>query len=126
RSYLFSLGSILYTMLTGYRPFQGDSALTVSFQVVNREPVPVSALDSELSPDVDYIISRAMAKDAAQRYQTGMEMALDLQDVRNGFLPRSTMGALPANADAEPSPLDTCGLTTLTCSLPLSDRPTGN
>src|SRR5437588_1504730 len=126
RSDLFSLGSILYTMLTGYRPFQGDSALTVSFKVVNREPVPVSALDSELSPDVDYIISRAMAKDAAQRYQTGMEMALDLQDVRNGFLPRSTMGALPPKADAEPSPLDTCGLSTVKFSLPLAARPAGN
>jgi hypothetical protein len=99
--------------------------MTVSFKVVNREPVPVSALDSEVSPDIDYVISRAMAKEVAQRYQTGMEMALDLQDVRNGFLPRSTMGALPPKADAAPSPLDTCGLSTVKFSLPLPSAAAG-
>jgi len=125
RSDLFSLGCVLYTMLTGYRPFQGNSALTVSFKVVNREPVPVSALDSELSPDIDYIISRALAKDVSQRYQTGMEMALDLEDVRNGFLPRSTMGALPPKADIKQSSLDTCGLSTVKFSLPLPPRARG-
>jgi serine/threonine protein kinase len=122
RSDLFSLGAVLYTMLTGYRPFQGNSALTVSFKVVNREPVPVSALDSEVSPEVDYIIGRAMAKDPAQRYQTGMEMALDLQDVRQGFLPRSTMGAPRPATNAKESPLETGGLSTVRFSLPLTDR----
>src|SRR5271154_3479262 len=48
RSDLFSLGVILYTVLTGYRPFQGNSALTVSYKVVNREPVPATLLDTGL------------------------------------------------------------------------------
>ncbi|HYL16838.1 MAG TPA: serine/threonine-protein kinase [Terriglobales bacterium] len=122
RSDLFSLGAVLYTMLTGYRPFQGNSALTVSFKVVNREPVPVSALDSEVSPEVDYIIARAMAKDPAQRYQTGMEMALDLQDVRQGFLPRTTMSAPRPASNAGPSSLDTGGLSTVKFSLPLASQ----
>jgi serine/threonine protein kinase len=91
RSDLFSLGVILYTLLTGYRPFQGNSALTVSFKVVNREPVPISALDPNLSPGLDYIVARAIAKAPADRYQTGMEMALDLQDVQQNFIPRSSM-----------------------------------
>ncbi|PYX85825.1 MAG: hypothetical protein DMG68_17085, partial [Acidobacteria bacterium] len=91
RSDLFSLGVILYTLLTGYRPFQGNSALTVSFKVVNREPVPISALDPNLSPGLDYVVSRSIAKNPAERYQTGMEMALDLQDVQQNFIPRSSM-----------------------------------
>ena len=63
RSDLFSLGVILYTVLTGYRPFQGNSALTVAFKIVNRDPIPATVLDTELPPALDYIISRAIAKD---------------------------------------------------------------
>ena len=89
RSDLFSLGVILYTILTGYRPFQGNSALTVSFKVVNRQPVPATVLDTDLPPGLDYIIARAMAKDPAQRYQRGMEMALDIQALREEREPPS-------------------------------------
>ena len=84
RSDLFYLGVVLYTVLTGYRPFQGNSALTVSYKVVNREPVPATVLDTDLPVGLDYIIGRAMAKDPAQRYQRGMEMVLDVQDLRAG------------------------------------------
>jgi len=89
RSDLFSLGVILYTMLTGHRPFQGNSAATVSFKVTKREPLPASAFDSTFPPDVDYVIARAMAKDPAARYQTGREMALDLHSILRGQNPRS-------------------------------------
>jgi serine/threonine-protein kinase len=89
RSDLFSLGVILYTVLTGYRPFQGNSAVTVSFKVVNRDPVPATVLDTELPQGVDYIIARAMAKDPAERYQRGMEMVLDIQEMRQGREPWS-------------------------------------
>lgn len=82
RSDLFSLGVVLYTLLTGYRPFQGNSALTISFKVVNRNPLPATAFDSGFPPELDYIISRAMAKDPAQRYQTGKEMAADVHALR--------------------------------------------
>jgi tRNA A-37 threonylcarbamoyl transferase component Bud32 len=89
RSDLFSLGVILYSVLTGYRPFQGNSAVTVSYKVVNREPVPACVLDTELPPGLDYIIARAMAKDPTQRYQRGMEMVLDIQELREGREPWS-------------------------------------
>jgi serine/threonine-protein kinase len=89
RSDLFSLGVILYTILTGYRPFQGNSAVTVSFKVVNRDPMPATLLDTELPKGLDYIIARAMAKDSAQRYQRGMEMVLDIQELRAGREPWS-------------------------------------
>jgi tRNA A-37 threonylcarbamoyl transferase component Bud32 len=82
RSDLFSLGVILYTILTGYKPFQGNSALTVAFKIVNRDPVPATVLDTELPPGLDHIISRAIAKDPSQRYQRGMEMVLDIQKLQ--------------------------------------------
>jgi serine/threonine-protein kinase len=89
RSDLFSLGVILYTMLTGHRPFQGNSAVTISFKVVNRDPLPATLLDTELPPGLDYIISRAIAKDPALRYQRGLEMVLDIQHLQQGREPWS-------------------------------------
>jgi tRNA A-37 threonylcarbamoyl transferase component Bud32 len=110
RSDLFSLGVVLYTVLTGYRPFQGNSALTVSFKVVNREPVPATVLETELPQGLDYIIARAMAKDPAERYQRGMEMVLDIQELREGRepwskakLPGSPAAGHAANERAKPS-----------------------
>jgi serine/threonine-protein kinase len=87
RSDLFSLGVVLYTVLTGYKPFQGNSALTVSFKVVNRDPIPATLLDTELPQGLDYIIARAMAKDRAQRYQSAMEMVRDIRHLREGREP---------------------------------------
>src|ERR1022692_3490777 len=84
RSDLFSLGVILYTMVTGHRPFQGNSAITVSFKVVNRDPIPATLLDTELPAGLDHIIERAMAKDPADRYQRGAEMVLDIQNLQAG------------------------------------------
>jgi serine/threonine-protein kinase len=79
RSDLFSLGVILYYMLTGHRPFQGNSTTTVCFKLVNHEPLPVSAFESKFPPELDKIVARAMAKDPAQRYQSGMAMASDIR-----------------------------------------------
>src|ERR1700680_4702838 len=66
RSDLFSLGVILYTVVTGHMPFQGNSAITVSYKVVNRDPIPATLLDTELPAGLDHIIERAMAKDPAE------------------------------------------------------------
>jgi len=82
RSDLFSLGVILYSMITGFRPFQGNSAQTVCFKVMNIEPVPVTSLQHELPPALDAIISRAIAKDPDERYQSGSELASDIQAFR--------------------------------------------
>jgi serine/threonine protein kinase len=81
RSDLFSLGVILYTLLTGHRPFQGNSVVTVSFKVVHHEPVPVEVLNLNLPPGLNDIVCRAMAKDPAQRYQRGAEMAGALKNI---------------------------------------------
>src|SRR5450755_3366145 len=102
RSDLFSLGVVLYTVVTGYRPFQGNSVITVSFKVVNHDPMAATLLDAELPHGLDYIIARAMAKDPAERYQRGMEMVLDIQHLQEGREPRSKakQPGLPASGSA--------------------------
>src|SRR5260370_34306105 len=62
RSDLFSLGVVLYTVLTGYRPFQGNSVMTVAFKVGNRHPGPAPVLDTALPPGLHYCVLRALAK----------------------------------------------------------------
>jgi tRNA A-37 threonylcarbamoyl transferase component Bud32 len=81
RSDLFSLGVILYTLLTGHRPFQGNSVSTVSFKVGHHRPIPVTAFNLHLPPGLNDVVRRAMAKDPAERYQSGLEMACDLQNI---------------------------------------------
>lgn len=85
RSDLFSLGVILYAMVTGHSPFQGNSATTVCFKVANREPVAASAFDLNLPPELDEVISRAMAKDPQQRYQSGADFADELRQLQQIF-----------------------------------------
>lgn len=91
RSDLFSLGVILYAMVTGHSPFQGDSATTVCFKVTNREPVPASALDLNLPRELDAVIASAMAKDPRKRYQRGAEFAEAVAQLQ---------AMLPAESDA--------------------------
>jgi serine/threonine protein kinase len=90
RSDLFSLGVLLYAMVTGHSAFHGNSATTVCFKVVNREPVPASAFDLGLPPELDTVISRAMAKDPAQRYQSGADLARDLRELREALAAGTT------------------------------------
>ncbi len=98
RSDLFSLGVILYTMVAGHSPFQGDSATTVCFKVANREPVAASALDLTLPPELDAVIARAMAKNPEERYQRGAELAEDVRQLQMLLQPSSTTTSLRAVA----------------------------
>jgi len=82
RSDLFSAGVILYNMLTGFRPFQGDSATTICYKVVNRKPIFVSAFDASFPPELDRIVSKSIAKAPEERFQTGREMARALAEFR--------------------------------------------
>lgn len=100
RSDLFSVGVMLYSMLTGFRPFQGNSAETVCFKVMNFDPVPVTSFQAGMHPDLDLIVGRAIAKDPDERYQRGAEFARDIRQFLSdsesaietpGFIPEFTL-----------------------------------
>ncbi len=86
---LFSLGVILYWLLTGEKPFTGDTPTAVSYKIVYQDPVQASQLNPSLGRDFDYVLDRALAKDPARRYQRGKEFAEDLEDLQQGRAPQS-------------------------------------
>ncbi|MBK8959923.1 MAG: CHASE2 domain-containing protein [Proteobacteria bacterium] len=82
RSDLFSLGVMFYQMITGKLPFQGDSMATLMYKIANEAHIEVTSLRPELAkqrPCVSAIIDRALEKDPTKRYQTGADMARDIQ-----------------------------------------------
>ncbi len=81
RSDLFSLGVVLFEMLTGERPFQGESVATLMYVIANQPHPSPFDLRPDLPKTVGTVIDRALQKDAAKRYQRGLEMAQDLRAV---------------------------------------------
>lgn len=79
RSDIFSLGVIVYEMLTCERPFQGKNITSVIQYLLSEEPLPLSALGPHLPPELKDILSKAMAKDVAERYQTCAGLGQDLR-----------------------------------------------
>lgn len=88
RSDLFSLGIILFLLLTGQKPFSGDTA-AVMFKIVYEDPVAPSQLNPRLSPAQDYLVLRCLAKDRTKRYSNAREFLDDLDDVQHAGAPRS-------------------------------------
>jgi hypothetical protein len=74
RSDLYSLGCVLYEMLTGRQPFTGDSPVSVAYKHVNEEPVPPSRVIPDVPPELDAVTMRAMAKDPGDRFPSAQAM----------------------------------------------------
>jgi eukaryotic-like serine/threonine-protein kinase len=75
RSDLFSLGVVLYEMITGVRPFTGDSLGDVCAQILTAKPIPPSRLNPAVPAALDRIVARCLAKNPEERYQSGNELA---------------------------------------------------
>jgi serine/threonine-protein kinase len=89
RSDVYSLGCVLYELLTGEPPFVGDSPVAVAYQHVREDPVPPSQKHSGISPELDAVVLKALAKNPDNRYQTAAEMRTDLVRVHNGEAPEA-------------------------------------
>jgi predicted Ser/Thr protein kinase len=75
----FSLGVILYQLLTGEKPFVGDSVTAISYQVVNVEPPPPSKLNPALRPPFDRIVRKVLSKNVSDRYPRCGDLSNDLK-----------------------------------------------
>ena len=89
RSDVYSLGCVLYEILTGEPPFTGDSPVAVAYQHVREDPVPPSKRHEGISADLDAVVLKALAKNPENRYQTAAEMRADLVRVHNGETPEA-------------------------------------
>ncbi len=94
---LYSIGVILYELLTGAVPFEGETAVAIAFKQVSAEPYPPSALNPALPPSLDAVVLRALAKDPGQRYADADELIAALEYER-AALPAFT-GATAAVPD---------------------------
>jgi len=79
RSDIFSLGAVLYEMVTGKKAFEGKSQLSVASAILEKEPTPVSTLKPMTPPAVDHVIRRCLAKDPEDRWQTARDLALEMK-----------------------------------------------
>jgi beta-lactam-binding protein with PASTA domain len=84
RSDVYSTGCLLYELLTGTPPFTGDSAVSVAYQHVREDPIPPSRVNPDVSPAIDAIVLKAMAKNPANRYQSAAEMREDIERALSG------------------------------------------
>jgi serine/threonine-protein kinase len=86
RSDLYSIGVVLYELLTGRVPFDAESAVTIALKQVSEEPVPPSQLNPEISPQLEDVVIRALQKDPAYRFADADEFIRALDEVRGAPL----------------------------------------
>jgi eukaryotic-like serine/threonine-protein kinase len=79
RSDLFALGTVLYEMVTGARPFEGKSQISVASAILEKEPEPISAVQPLTPPAFEHIVTACLAKNPEDRFQTAHDIVLQLK-----------------------------------------------
>jgi beta-lactam-binding protein with PASTA domain len=101
---LYAVGVVLYELLTGSVPFEGESAVSIALKQVSVEPTPPSERNPEVGPALDAVVMRSLAKDPLARFASADEFIAALQQAREGIAPA------PAFSGASPTPNTAAGL----------------
>ena len=88
---IFSLGVVLYEMLTHRRPFTGENISALVYKILNEEPTPASTIDPKIPPLFDMILRKALAKDPQERYRSAKDFAAALEDFTVSFSRKPAM-----------------------------------
>ncbi len=106
RSDIFSVGVVLYEMLTGEKPFPGQNITTVIYKIVNEEPTQPRDIDGSIHPGLNSIVMKALAKEPAERYQSCRDLFEDLRNYRSLNVTANPNATLPQGGlpSATPAP----------------------
>jgi CHASE2 domain-containing sensor protein/tRNA A-37 threonylcarbamoyl transferase component Bud32 len=86
---IFSLGVVMYELLTGTKPFTGDNISNLIMKILNNDPVKPSLIDSKIPPLLDHVVMKALEKDPLRRYNSAKDMASALEDYISSFSPKA-------------------------------------
>lgn len=82
RSDIFSLGVVLYEMLTAHLPFEGETPVEIIDKIIHAEPMPVTRLNYSVPPDLERVVRKCLEKDRERRYQSVRDLLIDLRNLQ--------------------------------------------